>query len=251
MTRVLILGGTTEASRLAVAVKAAGLDAVFSYAGRTVAPVRQPLPTRIGGFGGVAGLCRYLRDEAITHVVDATHPFAVEISANAAAACAGCGVPLLALERTPWQAGPGDRWRGVPDLAHAVAALPIPPTRIFLAIGNQHLAAFAHAPQHHYLVRLVDPPQHPLPLARVEIVIARGPFDIDGDCALMQRHGTQLVIARNSGGAGADAKLVAARRLGLPVVLIERPQMPPRRRAETVEEVMDWLADTHRAPLGV
>ncbi|MGB3316981.1 MAG: cobalt-precorrin-6A reductase, partial [Albidovulum sp.] len=174
MTRVLLLGGTTEASQLARHFAAKGVDAVFSYAGRTDAPVEQPLPTRIGGFGGVDGLATYLRAESITHVVDATHPFAATMSRNAVSACIDTDTPLCAFERTPWEAGAGDDWTHVPDLAAAVAALPEEPSCIFLAIGRQNLTAFAAKPWHHYVLRLVDAPQGKLPLPDAEAVIARG-----------------------------------------------------------------------------
>lgn len=245
----LVLGGTTEASSLARALADAGVRAVFSYAGRTEQPLAQPLPTRQGGFGGVDGLVRYLRGEGISHVIDATHPFAAGMSRNAAEACAATGTPLIALERKPWAAGPGDRWAHVPDIAAAARALPEAPTRIFLAIGRQHLAAFAGRPQHHYLVRLVDPAEGPLPLTDAEAVIARGPFTVAGDTALLRGHRIDLIVAKNSGGIGARAKLDAARGLGLPVLLIDRPALPERASVETVAEVMGWLG--HPALRGV
>jgi len=239
--RTLVLGGTTEASALARSLAAAGADAIFSYAGRTEAPVAQPLPMRVGGFGGVDGLVDYLRAENIGAVVDATHPFAAQMSRNAVEACAEAEVPLIALEREPWRADKDDRWTHVPDLAGAVAALGEAPRRVFLAIGRQTLDAFAGAPQHHYLLRLVDPPTDPLPLPRAEAVIARGPFDVAGDRTLLKNHRIEVIVAKNAGGAGAEAKLVAARELGLPVVLIDRPLVPERRVARTVGEVMGWL----------
>ncbi len=242
MTRILLLGGTTEASRLARALCDAGLEAVFSYAGRTDAPVAQPLPVRVGGFGGAEGLAAYLRGEGISHVVDATHPFAAEMSRNAIAACAETGIPLITLERPAWTPGPGDDWQAVADIPSAVAALPQAPARVFLAIGKQTLAPFAAKPQHHYLLRLVDPPELPLPLPQTSVVIARGPFDAVGDTALMRAHGITHIVAKNAGGAGAEAKLTAARALRLPVILIDRPALPPRNRAATVEEVMRWLS---------
>lgn len=227
---------------MARALAEAGVDAGYSYAGRTDAPVAQPLPVRVGGFGGVAGLADYLRAEGISHVIDATHPFAAQMSRNAVEACTSTGTPLIALEREPWQAQPGDRWAHVPDLDAAVAALGEAPRRVFLAIGRQNLAAFAAAPQHHYLLRLVDPPTEPLPLPDAEAVIARGPFDVQGDRALLRDHRIDIIVAKNAGGAGAEAKLVAARDLGLPVVLIDRPTVPERRVARSVAEVMAWLA---------
>lgn len=251
MTRLLLLGGTTEASRLAAALAGAQIPALFSYAGRTETPLAQPLPMRVGGFGGVTGLTAFLRAEAITHVIDATHPFAAQMSRNAIAACAEAGVPLCAFERAPWAAQPGDRWTHVPDIAAAVAALPEARARVFLAIGKQHLDAFAARPQHHYLLRLVDPPQAPLPLPRAEAVIARGPFDAAGDEALMRAHAITHVVAKNAGGAGAAAKLTAARTLGLPVILIDRPALPAREIRDSIAAVLDWLGAHGVTPRGV
>lgn len=241
MTRILLLGGTSEASLMAQTLARAGLDAVFSYAGRTDSPAAQPLPLRMGGFGGVQGLVAYLRAEGISHLIDATHPFAAQISRNAIEACAQTGTALIGLERAPWQARPGDDWRPVADLAAAALALPQTPARVFLAIGKQGLGAFAAAPQHHYLLRLVDPPTGALPLPRATAVIARGPFDLAADTALLQDHAITHVIAKNAGGTGAEAKLIAARRLRLPVILIDRPGLPSRKLAASVEEVMAWL----------
>ena len=241
MPRVLILGGTTEAAQMARALATAGVDAVYSYAGRTEAPVAQPLPVRIGGFGGVAGLVAYLQAEAITHLIDATHPFAAQMSSNAVAACKETGTPLIAFEREPWAAGTEDRWTHVPDLDAAVTALGTNPQRVFLAIGRQTLAAFAKAPQHHYLLRLVDPPTEPLPLPDAKAIIARGPFSVEADRKLLQDHRIEVIVAKNAGGAGAEAKLIAARDLGLPVILIDRPPVPDRPIARSVAEVMAWL----------
>jgi precorrin-6A/cobalt-precorrin-6A reductase len=238
--RVLLLGGTTEASRLAQALAQAGVDAVFSYAGRTDAPIAQPLPTRVGGFGGVAGLQAYLQTERISHVVDATHPFAAQMSSNAVQACAAAGMPLLALERPAWQAQGGDVWTHVADIATAVQALPAEPARVFLAIGKQNLKPFLACAQHWYLLRLVDPVLD-LPAARGHVVLDRGPFTLQGDRALLQAHGITHIVSKNSGGAGAEAKLVAARELGLPVILIDRPHIPSRHTVGSVTEVLRWL----------
>ncbi|WP_317960388.1 cobalt-precorrin-6A reductase [Phaeobacter inhibens] len=242
MTRILLLGGTTEASTLAKSLAETGADAVFSYAGRTAKPVGQPLPTRVGSFGGVEGLAEYLRTESITHVVDATHPFAAQMSTNAVHACEAAGVKLCALERPAWQAGEGDTWVHVGTIEEAANALPETPAQVFLAIGKQNLVQFAAKPQHHYLLRLVDAPEAPLPLPHTTVEIARGPFDVAGDTDLMRRHGITYVVAKNAGGAGAAAKLTAARTLGLPVVMIGRPEVPERPVLGSVAEVMAWLS---------
>jgi precorrin-6A/cobalt-precorrin-6A reductase len=252
MTHILILGGTSEASRLCEAVAGAGLKATLSYMGRVERPKPQPVAVRIGGFGGVEGLVDWLRVNAITHVVDATHPFAAQMSRNAVMACAEIGIPLVALTRPPWQAGPGDDWRHVSNMAGAVAALAGPPRRVMLAIGRMHLAEFAAQPQHHYLLRLVDEPATAPALPHHTVVVDRGPFSVEGDRRLMEAHGTQIVVSKNAGGSGSIAKLVAARELGLPVIMIDRPHLPPRREVTGIEDVLAFVgAGAHRDHLGV
>ena len=247
MTRALILGGTTDANLLAAEIARAGIEAVYSYGGRTRAPADQPLPTRVGGFGGVSGLADYIRRERITHVIDATHPFAAEMSSNAVAACAETGAPLMTLERAPWAKMPGDNWIEVADVGAAVAVLPQSSAKVFLAIGRQHIAPFAAKPQHAYTLRFVDPPEAPLPFA-ADVIVSRGPFTLDGELEMMRARGIACIVARNSGGDGARAKIDAARMLGLPVIMISRPELPKRPRVESVAEVMQWLG--HRTCLG-
>ncbi|WP_028135560.1 cobalt-precorrin-6A reductase [Bradyrhizobium japonicum] len=243
--RALILGGTADASLLAAEIARAGLDAVYSYGGRTRAPADQPLPTRIGGFGGVSGLAGYLRCQGITHVIDATHPFAAEMSRHAVEACAQTCTPLIALERAPWTRASGDKWTEVADVTAAVAALPEAPANVFLAIGRQHIAPFATKPQHSYTLRFVDPPEAPLPFT-ADVIVSRGPFTLDCELDMLRKRGTAWIVARNSGGDGARAKIDAARTLGLPVIMISRPALPERRRVESVTAVMQWLGHSTR-----
>ena len=246
--RALILGGTGDANRLADALVRETIDAIYSYAGRTQIPLGHSLPTRIGGFGGAVGLADHIRKERITHVIDATHPFAAEMSRHAVEACAATDVPLVALERAPWTRVTGDDWIEVADIDAAVAALPEQRARVFLAIGRQHIAPFAARPQHAYTLRFVDAPEGALPLRDAEVIVSRGPFTLEGDRELMRSRGIDRLVARNSGGLGARAKIDAARQLGLPVIMISRPEVPDRPRVESVAEVMQWL--THRACLG-
>jgi len=246
--RALILGGTGDANKLADRFARANVDALYSYAGRTHIPLGHALPTRIGGFGGASGLADFIRQERITHVIDATHPFAAEMSRHAVEACAAAQIPLIALERAPWTQVCGDRWIEVRYIDAAVDALPEARARIFLAIGRQHLAPFAAKPQHAYTLRFVDPPEGPLPLPDTELIVSRGPFTLEGDLELMRIRNIAWVVARNSGGAGARAKIDAARALGLPVIMIARPVLPERPRVESVDEVLAWLG--HDARLG-
>ena len=248
MPNVLVLGGTSEASALAHLLAKRGLPATLSYAGRTTSPRAQPVPSRVGGFGGAEGLAGFLRRNAITHLVDATHPFAAAISANAVEAARIAGVPHLALTRPAWSPGEGDRWRHVPDIAGAVTALDGSPQRIMLALGRMHVEAFAARPQHHYLLRFVDMPTTPPSLPRHEIVVDRGPFTTAGDIQLMEAHGTELLVCKNAGGSGAEAKLIAARRLSLPVLMIDRPPLPCRREVYRPEDVMNWLGHAPGIP---
>ena len=250
--RVLILGGTTDANQLAAALAGdPGIDPVLSYAGRTENPKRPPIAWRVGGFGGVDGLMAYLRAEKIARVIDATHPFAAQMSAHAVEACARVSIPLLALERAPWQRQAGDRWTEVDDFTAAAEALGALPRRVFLGIGRTQLAPFAGHPQHFYLVRLVDPPRAPLPL-EAEVIIGRGPYDVAGDRALLIQHRIDIMVTRDAGGDGASAKIDAARELGLPVIMVKRPFIPLREKVETVADVLRWLGhDTTPAERGV
>lgn len=239
---LLILAGTTEAAALARAVVAAGLSGTVSFAGRVERLPPQPLPQRVGGFGGVEGLKAYLRDHRITHVVDATHPFAAQMSAHAVEASTALGVPLVALTRPPWTPVAGDRWIRVPDMAGAVAALARPAARVMLAVGRMHLAEFTPNPQHFYLLRLVEPAKTAMPFPDHHVVVDRGPFTVEADRALMEAQGITLVVSKNSGGTGAYAKIAAARALHLPVIMIDRPAGGARAEVGSVEAVLDWVA---------
>lgn len=223
----------------------AGLTGTVSFAGRVDRPVRQPLPQRVGGFGGVDGLADYLATHRVTHVIDATHPFAAQMSHNAAAACAKTGTPLVALTRAPWIAQAGDDWTHVADNDAAVAALTGPAQRVMLAIGRMHLDDFAPNPQHFYLLRLVDPPKATLRFPNYHVIVDRGPFRAESDQALMQQHEITKVVSKNSGGTGAYAKIEAARALQIPVLMIDRPTMPPRTELHDPVDVLHWL---HHAP---
>ncbi|WP_084536731.1 cobalt-precorrin-6A reductase [Azospirillum halopraeferens] len=249
--KVLILGGTTEAT--ALARRLAGnprIAATVSLAGRTANPVLPPLPTRIGGFGGVDGLAAWLAEQGVAAVVDATHPFAARISANAVAACGRLGVPLLVLGRAPWTAQPGDRWIAVPDMAAAAAALRGLGERVFLTVGRQELAPFAAVPEKHYLIRTVDPPD-PMPaLPRFTLLLDRGPFAPDAELALLEEHRIDAVVSKNSGGTATRAKLDAARRRGIPVVMVDRPPPGPAPVVHDPAAAAAWLERREAAPGG-
>ena len=242
MRNILVLGGTTEASALARALAEQGERATLSYAGRVAQPGAQPIAVRVGGFGGVIGLVHHLQASHVTHVVDATHPFAARMSSHAIAACQQLKIPMLALTRDAWQPGPGDRWQSVADLPSAAAALSGPPQRVMLAVGRMHLATFAAQPQHHYILRLVDEPDVRPPLPHHTTIVARGPFDMAGDIGLLREHRVDIVVSKNAGGSGAQAKLQAARTLGLPVLMVARPQLPARQEVTGVADVLAWLA---------
>lgn len=240
---VLILGGTSEAAALdqLLAEQAPDIRAIISLAGHTVDPRPTNLPVRIGGFGGVEGLRRYLVEEGIVAVVDATHPFAAVMPFNAEHACKAEGVPLLAIRRDSWKPRAGDRWKSVPDIAGAVRALGGEPRRVFLTVGRLELPAFADAPQHRYLVRAIEPIGDRLPVPHVDLIQQRGPFDADDEEDLMRREGVEILVSKNSGGPATVGKLTAARRLSLPVVMVERPPKPAVETVDHIDQVLPWL----------
>ena len=240
--QVLILGGTGEARALAdMLVSHPGLVVTTSLAGRTVTPRLPHGEVRVGGFGGATGMAKYLKAAAIDLVVDASHPYAAAISTHAVDACQTTGRPLLRFERPAWKPQKGDRWIVVDNLAAAAKAAPEIGRRTFLTIGVKELATFSSVAKTWFLVRLVDRPLDPVPLTDFELVLARGPFALSDERALMHQHRIDLVIAKNSGGEATYAKIAAARELGLPVLLLRRPSLPPAETADTLDEVLGWI----------
>jgi precorrin-6A/cobalt-precorrin-6A reductase len=240
--RVLILGGTTEARRLAERLAPrADLAVTLSLAGRTSNPIPHPVPLRIGGFGGAQGLADYLAAEHVDRLIDATHPYAAAMSANAAHAATLSGVPLLALRRAAWRPVAGDRWIEVADTRAAVRALGAASRRVFLALGRNEIAAFESAPQHAYLVRSVDPVDPPLAVPHATYIRARGPFREADDRALLAAHAIDAVVSKNSGGDAAYGKIAAARELGIEVILLRRPALPDVPAVEAIDDAAAWL----------
>ena len=250
MRRILILGGTTEARLLAERLAdRADLAVTVSLAGSTTAPATQAAPLRTGGFGGARGLADYLTAERVQVLIDATHPYAANISLNAAEAAAVTRVPLLALRRPPWVPRPGDNWTEVADPPAAVQALGPSPRRVFLALGRNEIGCFAQAPQHDYLVRSVEPVDPPLAVPRAFYVTGRGPFTEADDRDLLSMHAIDIVVAKNSGGTATYGKIAAARALGVPVILLRRPALPEAPTVETVEDAVTWLDHARALPM--
>jgi len=245
-TKLLILGGSGEAEALARALDGdARYDVTLSLAGRTSEPVKLPGTIRTGGFGGAEGLSRTLHDEKFDAVIDATHPFADQIKANAIEASRLTGVPLLAMRRPSWTAVDGDNWILVEDLEGAAVALGETAKRVFLTTGRDELRPFAKASQHFYLLRSVEAPARDELPAHVELITARGPFRLVDELALLKQHAIDIVVTKNSGGEATYAKLAAARALGLPVVMVRRPMLPEAPSVETVVEALQWLEQHH------
>lgn len=235
--RVLLLGGTGDALRIA---RALGAGHVYSLAGLGRVPADLHCTVRVGGFGGAQGLARYLADENIALVVDATHPYAAQISANAARACEQTQVPYWALRRAPWQPQSGDDWRKVDDWAGVIEAI-TPYSRVLFTLGREPLAHLGEVPEHqHWTVRCLDAhPGH----ARAQVIDARGPFTPEGERALFEAGRYEVIVSKNSGGAATEAKLQVAREMGLPVVMMQRPALPPAQREfASVPDMLDALA---------
>jgi precorrin-6A/cobalt-precorrin-6A reductase len=233
---VLLLGGTAEARELAERLDGRGVPVITSLAGRVANPRLPKGQTRIGGFGGPDALARWLSENDIERVIDATHPFAERISASAAQACAQAEIELLRLERPGWTAQPGDDWHWADDLDEAARAVEALGSRVLLTTGRQGLSSFADNTAW-FLIRCVDPPDPPLP-AKHELVLDRGPYTLAGERALIGAHEIDLVVTKDSGGDHTRAKLDAARERGLPVVVVRRPPRPDVPTVATVDEAL-------------
>ncbi|MBV5310306.1 cobalt-precorrin-6A reductase [Chromatium okenii] len=241
--QLLILGGTTEAYALAEALALRDdLRVITSLAGRTAQPRIPAGEWRSGGFGGVAGLTTYLREQRIDAVIDATHPFAAAMTWNALESCAAAEVPLLRLERPAWIAAPEDRWELVTDWAEARAALITNGAqRVLLAVGRQELAPFTELPDIWLLIRVVTAPDPLLHFPASQILLARGPFDLAGERELFTAHNIDTIVCKNSGGDATAAKLIVARERNLHVIMRQRPPRPAQELAITVAESIHWL----------
>ncbi len=242
--RLLILGGTTEGAELARRLTAAlgdGVDLTTALAGRTRAPGPLPGRVRIGGFGGPDGLAAYLVERQIDLLIDASHPFAAQISHNARLAAETAGTRRLQITRPPWPRDPLDRWIEVSDLAGAAQVAPRVAKRIWLTVGAGDLSAFAEIDDVHFLVRMIDPPREPPPLRHAEVMLGRGPFRLADELAVIRHHRIGGVVAKASGGAATEAKIIAARCCDLPVVMIRRPPPEPGDRVDDLEAALRWV----------
>jgi precorrin-6A/cobalt-precorrin-6A reductase len=246
---LLILGGTGEASALARAALARFGEATIvttALAGRTQRPGPIPGRVRIGGFGGAVGLAAYIAEQRVDRVIDATHPFAAAISASARVACDMARVQRLVLLRPPWRRHPLDRWIEVDTLEAAAAMVGRVGRRAWLTVGAGAIAPFAEATSVRFVVRVVDPPRERLPLRFHQIVVGRGPFTLAEERHLLQRHAIDVVVCKASGGAATEAKLIAARELSLPVIMVRRPPPPLGPAVDTIEAALAWLAGSER-----
>jgi precorrin-6A/cobalt-precorrin-6A reductase len=234
---ILVLGGTTEARELATALDGAGVAVTSSLAGRVAHPRLPPGAVRIGGFGGPEKLTQWLGEHGVVAVIDATHPFAERISASAARACGAAGVPLLRLERPGWHERPGDDWVWVSGLPAAAALVRSLGERVLLTTGRQGLAAFAGVADAWFLVRCVEAPDPPLP-PRHRVILDRGPYTLAGELALIDAHRIDVLVTKDSGGVHTEAKLLAARERGRPVIVVRRPPRPALATVATVPEAL-------------
>lgn len=240
MKTVLILGGTSEAASLADALSTIdGLHLITSLAGRTEHPRKLPGEVRIGGFGGIQGLAAYLRERAVDAVIDATHPFAAQMSGHAAEACQGLGILRLHLTRPSWARHDDDRWHEVADAKVAAIFLPGMGRRVFLTCGQRDLEVYADLDDLWFLIRTVEPIEGKKP-KHAHCLQAKGPFSEDDEIALFKEHRIDLLVTKASGGSATYAKIAAARKLGLPVIMIKRPAIPKGHAVETVDAALAW-----------
>ncbi|GBQ09387.1 cobalt-precorrin-6A reductase [Swaminathania salitolerans] len=243
---ILILGGTPEARLLCNALaNIPDIHITFSFAGVTPALHPPGATVRTGGFGGADGLRAFLEAQAIHAVIDATHPFAARMSGNAVAAARLASCPLLRMVRPPWPDPPGRNWHHVPEIAAVPDALGSRPRRVFLSTGRKETAPFLDTP-HAYLLRCIVSPDTLLP-PHIRILQARGPFSPESERALFRDERIDCLVTKNAGGMAVSAKLEAARDLGIDVIMIDRPPLPPAQECHTIGDALIWIQDTLRA----
>ena len=236
---ILLLAGTAEARLLAEMIAAAGLKGVATLAGAVRVPAPLALPVFSGGFGGAQGFRQFVRAHKISAVLDATHPFAAKITERTALICANDGLPYLRLERPVWEAGPGDNWHQADDEAAASARLPKKAVILFAA-GRASLARFSFPAGAQVHCRVIDPPTEPPPLGNVTYLYARPPFSVEDEIALLRRLKVNVIVVKNAGGTPSESKLIAARKLGIGVIMLARPGPPATPFVSTVSQAVAW-----------
>jgi precorrin-6A/cobalt-precorrin-6A reductase len=244
MLRVLILGGIGDAVELAIKIaNIPGIEVITSLAGRTREPANLPGNVRTGGFGGVWGLTNYLREMQIDLLIDATHPFANQISENAAAATQEVGIPRLMVIRPPWEKLEDDDWLEVEDNLAAATTLANRAKRVFLTIGRQEIGTFAHLQEIWFLMRMIDPPNTDVIIPPGLILCDRGPFNLENEQEILLKYNIDTIVSKNSGGNATYPKIIAARKLGIKVVMVNRPPVPPGKQVADVDSACKWLFD--------
>ncbi|MFN5592712.1 MAG: cobalt-precorrin-6A reductase [Aphanizomenon sp.] len=244
MLRVLILGGIGDAVELAIKIaNIPGIEVITSLAGRTREPANLPGNVRTGGFGGVRGLTNYLREMQIDLLIDATHPFANQISENAAAATQEVGIPRLMVIRPPWEKLEDDDWLEVEDNLAAATALANRAKRVFLTIGRQEIGTFAHLQDIWFLMRMIDPPNTDVIIPPGLILCDRGPFNLENEQEILLKYNIDTIVSKNSGGNATYPKIIATRKLGIKVVMVNRPPVPPGKQVADVDSACKWLFD--------
>ncbi|MCF7700172.1 cobalt-precorrin-6A reductase [Loktanella sp. M215] len=236
---VLLLAGTGDARQIAEGLAQAGVPAVASFAGATQRARPLPLATRTGGFGGEAGFVAYLDQAGITAVLDATHPFADRITRRTAQVCAARGIPYLYHLRPAWQPEDGDDWREIAREEDAADLIPVGRT-VFLGTGRQTLDRFANLAGRRVICRQIDPPTAPFPFAGGEFLIGRPPFSVAHERDLFAALGIDWIVVKNAGGEASRTKLTAARELGIPVLMIRRPDPPDAPMTDSVDAAVAW-----------
>jgi len=244
MKKILILGGTGDAVKLAAKLATISeIEVISSLAGRTKKPAALVGQVRIGGFGGAEGLANYLQQNSIDILIDATHPCAGQITHNGAIASHIANIPHLMLVRPQWERVTGDEWIEVESVEAASKAIPKSVNRIFITSGRQQLEPFLQRsqvyPETWYLMRSIDPPEIELPNSKM--LLDRGPFSLDQERKLLRDYQIQAIVSKNSGGDATYAKIIAARELGIPIVMVQRPARAEGEKVTSIEEAIAWL----------
>ncbi|MFT5001423.1 MAG: precorrin-6A/cobalt-precorrin-6A reductase [Paracoccaceae bacterium] len=245
--KILLLAGTSDARRIAHGLASIKhVTAIASLAGVTRQPIELACETRVGGFGGAHGLRCYVQEENVGAILDATHPFAAQMSQNAAGVCKDLRLPYIQMLRPEWQAEAEDRWTRIASEAQAVEHI-APGSTVFLATGRQTLPAFANLQSCTLICRQIDPPKQSFPFSNGHFLFGRPPFSVNDEKELFQRLNIDWLVVKNSGAQASRSKLDAARELGLRVAMIDRPKQPDSAKVTTVDQALNWAHELSAA----
>ena len=239
--KILIIGGTQEGNKLANYFKEHNLEYIISYAGVVEEVYKKKFKKRVGGFGGKIGIFNFIKQNKITHVIDASHPFSQKISLNTYNVCKSYNIPIITYTRKPWFERKNDNWIKVGDFNESADYLKGEAKNVFLAIGKKNLQVFKKYPQHCYLLRVINNQDINNLFPNQKCIAYNSKLNVEEEIKILKKYKIEVIVSKNSGGNLAYNKIIAARKLKIPVVIISRPKSLRSKKIYTLESLLEWL----------